>query len=174
MTFFIDADSLPKSLRPIILKAAVRTGAAAYFVADRPLKDVQTFIADDTHRLRSATNDMTQKSKIQMIVVTSGQDSADNYIVENCLPGSLCITHDIPLAFRLLEKKCFVIDDRGGTYDEDNIKSLLKDRDVNSTLREYGIFAEQQSKVSELSSIKQFADNFDRLITKLTLKENHK
>lgn len=168
MIFWIDADSIPKSLRPIILKAAVRKNAAAVFVADRELKDVKQFIADDTFRVRQEAGDKSIKSKISMVVVTTGANSADDYIVENAQEGSLCITHDIPLASRLLEKGCIVIDDRGGTYNSDNIKALLKNREVNSTLREYGVFAEQQTKSSASSSVKAFADNLDKTLSKFS------
>lgn len=167
MTIWIDADSLPKSLRPIIMKAAVRLGAAAFFVADRPLKDVQAFIADDTYRVRCEHDgDKSYKSDIHMIVVESGSNSADDHIVENASQYDLCITHDIPLASRLLEKKCIVIDDRGGIYDKSNINALLKNREVNNTLREYGVFSQQMSKTTTSASVKQFSDNFDRVLTK--------
>ena len=167
MIFWIDSDSVPKTLRPIILKAAVRLNTAAVFVADRELKDIKQFIADDTFRVRQANGDKTLKSKISMVVVAQGTNSADDYIVEKAGEGDLCITHDIPLAGRLLEKKCTVIDDRGGTYNSDNINALLKNREVNSTLREYSVFAEQQSKSTTSASVKAFADNFDKTISAL-------
>lgn len=167
MIFWIDADSIPKNLRPIILKAAVRKNTAAVFVADRELKDVKQFIADDTFRIRTEKGDRSLKSMISMVVVETGANSADDYIVNNACEGNLCITHDIPLAARLLEKGCIVIDDRGGTYNSDNIKALLKNREVNTTLREYGVFAEQQTKSSTAASVKAFSDNFDKTISKL-------
>jgi len=166
---WVDSDSIPNNLKPIILKAAVRINAAAVFVADRDLKDVRQFISEDTCRIRKENNDRSLKSKISMVVVQSGQDSADNYIVENSKEGSLCITHDIPLAARLLEKKCHVIDDRGMTYSPENINALLSERNVNSQLREMGVFASQQSKQGK-ENTKLFSDNFDRTLT-LLLKE---
>lgn len=166
---WVDSDSIPNNLKPIIMKAAVRINAAAVFVADRDLKDVRQFISEDTCRIRKEKNDRSLKSKISMIVVQSGQDSADNYIVENAKEGSLCITHDIPLAARLLEKKCHVIDDRGMTYSQENINALLSERNVNSQLREMGVFASQQSKQGK-ENTKLFSDNFDRTLT-LLLKE---
>jgi hypothetical protein len=80
--------------------------------------------------------------------------------------GSLCITHDIPLASRLLEKGCIVLDDRGSEYTADNIKSLLTGREVNNTLREAGIFSEQQ-KSRSTNTVKDFADNLDRVLTRM-------
>lgn len=163
---WVDSDSVPKNLRTIILKAAVRINTAAYFVADRQLPDVKQFIADDTHRVRAESGDISLKSKIKMIVVQSGENSADDYIVQNALPGSLCITHDIPLASRLLETGCTVLDDRGGQYTQDDIQSRLSDRAVNAELRFWGVFAVAQKK-QKPSDVKAFADLFDCIINRL-------
>lgn len=163
---YVDADSIQRNLRSIILKAAVRLDTAAFFVADRKLPDVEQFIAEDTHRIRVEKQNSELKSKIKMITVDTGENSADDKIVELAGANSLCITHDIPLAARLLDKGCFVINDRGDSYTSDNIKTLLKDRDVNATLREWGLSPDKQ-KSQTASSVKAFADNFDRLITKM-------
>ena len=174
-TLWIDADSLPKNLRSIILKATVRINAQAYFVSDRALQDVHLFIEEDTHRIRSqktaeGITDKLQlkafKSSIYAIVVQTGKDSADNYIVENSTLPALCITHDIPLAARMLEKGAYAIDDRGESYTQENIKAKLGNRSINQQLREYGVFEEQQGKMKE-SSTKAFADNLDRTLTSI-------
>lgn len=164
MTIWVDADSVPVAMRAVILRAAVRTGCPACFVADRILKDVASFIAEDTHSIRVKTGSKTDRSAIKLVTVQSGTDSADNYVVQNASPGDLCITHDIPLASRLLEKGCAVIDDRGGQFTLENISSRLFDRDINSQLRLCGVF-EKQSKTTGSSNIKAFSDNFDRVLT---------
>lgn len=172
---WVDADSVPKGLRTIILRAAARLGLPCTFVADRQLPDVVQYIADDTFALRQkareqGTRDPDElkavKSAIRMTVVPSGQDSADDTLVEDAPARSLCITHDIPLASRLLEKGCFVIDDRGSEYTQNDIRARLGDRLVNKELRSWGVFAEQQGRMDD-SSRKAFADNFDRMLTKL-------
>lgn len=165
-SIWVDSDSIPTTHKSVILKAAVRLDCAACFVADRKLKDVCSFIEEDTHRLRVEKSDPLKKSAIRMIVVPTSDNSADDYIAENACEGDLCITHDIPLASRLLDKNCIVIDDRGSSYTSDNIKSMLKDRDVNASLREMGVFADLQGKQG-LKSLKAFSDNFDRTITKI-------
>ncbi|MCR5761130.1 MAG: DUF188 domain-containing protein [Sphaerochaetaceae bacterium] len=163
---WVDADSLPKDLRPVVIRLSQRLEVPLYFTADRSLPDVAGFICTDTDRIRKENNDSTLKSNVKMVVVKTGENSADNYIAEHAQEGSLCITHDIPLAARLLEKNCTVIDDRGGTYTSDNIKALLADRSVNAELRSWGVFSEQQSKHSKTST-KNFADNLDRTATKM-------
>ncbi len=173
MELWIDADSVPKNLRDIILRAAVRTGLPAFFVADRTLPDVELFIQEDTFRLRQALREAGEtdkaairacRSRIRMVVVENGADSADNYIVEHSKPNSLCITHDIPLASRMLEKGAHAIDDRGESYTIQTINARLGNRLVNQKLREMGVFAEQQSKMKG-SCAKAFADNLDRTLT---------
>ena len=104
-----------------------------------------------------------------MIVVSSGENSADDYIADTAETGSLCITHDIPLASRLLEKGCTVIDDRGSEYTPDDIKVRLGDRLVNQELRSWGVFSEQQARMGQ-GVQKAFADNLDRTITRMMKK----
>ncbi|MGX8685490.1 MAG: DUF188 domain-containing protein [Spirochaetales bacterium] len=163
---YVDADSIPKALRPIILRANSRTGGLCVFVADRSLPDIASFINTDTYVKRVASGDKTVKSNVRMTVVKTGENSADNTLVDIAEEGSLCITHDIPLASRLLEKGCVVVDDRGSEYTMENIKSLLTGREVNNTLREAGIFSEQQ-KSRTSNNVKDFADNLDRVLTRM-------
>ena len=175
---WVDADSVPAKLRQMILKAASRTSAPCFFVADRELPDVKAYIAEDTFALREKARQAGQpdaaeirkiKSKISMVVVESGENSADDYIVEQASAASLCITHDIPLAARLLEKGCIVIDDRGSEYTDADIRARLGDRLVNQELRSWGVFSEQQARMGQ-GVQKAFADNLDRTITRMMKK----
>ena len=175
---WVDADSVPAKLRQMILKAASRTSAPCFFVADRELPDVKSFIADDTFALREKARQTGQpdaseirriKSQISMVVVPSGENSADDYIVDQASAASLCITHDIPLASRLLEKGCTVIDDRGSEYTASDIRARLGDRLVNQELRSWGVFSEQQARMGQ-GVQKAFADNLDRTITRMMKK----
>lgn len=179
VNIWVDADSVPTNLRQIILRAASRTDAMCRFVADRDLKDIRQFIADDTfaRRQKAREEGMTDenqikavKSKVSMMVVESGENSADDYIVQNAQKSELCITHDIPLASRLLEKGCTVIDDRGRQYTADDIKAKLSDRLVNQELRSWGVFSEQQKKI-DASKQKDFADMLDRTLTHMMKEE---
>ncbi len=172
---WVDADSVPVNLRQIILKASSRLDIRCQFVADRELPDVKRHMADETFSLRqrareSGMSDEARlkaiRTKVSMVVVSTGSNSADDYIVENAGTTSLCITHDIPLAARLLDKGCTVIDDRGREYSDSDIKVRLGDRLVNQELRSWGVFAEQQKKMGG-ADVKAFADNFDRTLTRL-------
>ncbi len=172
---WVDADSVPVNLRQIILRAASRLDVPCCFAADRELADVKRFVADDTFRRRQNARDAGEsdperirgiRSKVRMAVVQKGQDSADDFLVDNAGEGSLCITHDIPLAARLLGKGCIVIDDRGAEYTRGDINVKLKDRLVNQELRSWGVYAEQQGKI-DASRQKSFADTLDRTLTRM-------
>ena len=89
---WVDADSVPKGLRTIILRAAARLGLSCSFVADRSLPDVVQYIADDTFALRQKARGegvsdpeaiKAVRSRIRMVVVQSGSDSADDHIVQS-------------------------------------------------------------------------------------------
>ena len=81
-----------------------------------------------------------------MVVVEGGENAADDKIVELANENNLCITHDIPLAARLIEKNVYVIDDRGNVLDKNNIRERLSIRDTQKDFREMGIFNEKQNK----------------------------
>lgn len=151
MQFWVDADSCPVPIRELIQRAAVRNGIKVFFVANRkiPLPDNSLF---------------------QMIVTSSKENSADDYIVENAEKNDLVITRDIPLASRLVEKKVDVINDRGTLYTESNIRERLSVRDFMLSLAMNGLKPESTSKLGK-KEIHNFANCFDRIVQK-KLREN--
>ncbi len=75
---------------------------------------------------------------VEMVVVSSGFDAADDWIVEQIRTGDIAITADIPLASRCLEKGAVVVSPTGHRFDEDSIGQSLATRELNSHLRESG------------------------------------
>lgn len=150
-TVLVDADSLLARQRAIILKMARKSGIKTMFFADRELSDV--------------LRDQKLFSNIQMIVVSVGSDSADDEIVKESKKDDLAITHDILLADRLIEKDVLVIDDRGNTYSNENIKERLSLRNMMMDLREVGVF-NQKTKAFREKDIKAFADCLNKVISK--------
>ncbi|MFA5571244.1 MAG: YaiI/YqxD family protein [Sphaerochaetaceae bacterium] len=155
---YIDADSCPRQLRTIILKAVQKRQISALFVADRPLNDVIEL------------ENSLGSSLIRMHVVTPGDDSADDYLVQQAQSGTLAITRDIPLADRLVEKDLTVIDDRGNVYTKESVKERLSLRNMMSDLRELGIFVEKTKPMGR-KEIKAFSDALDRHLTRLITKQ---
>lgn len=178
-TLYVDADSCPKNLRVILLRCIAKNGYRAFFVSDRPLKDVQLAKQEQTAllrkqaRLEGVTDALALrsiKSEIESIVVEPGMDSADDWIVENAELPCLAITHDIPLAARLVERDIPVIDDRGGIYNKENMANRLSVRNVMTEFREMGIFS-QKNKPMGPREVKAFSDSLNSVLHILTVKQ---
>ena len=173
LTIYLDADSLPLKHREIILKRCMKESIKTFFVADRELNDVNEAIRLHTISLRTPYRGILDsqeirkiKSTIQMIVVEGGVNAADDRIVQLAEKNNLCITHDIPLAARLIEKGVIVIDDRGNRLDKNNINERLSIRDTQKELREMGIFNDKQ-KPFDLKTYNLFANSFDKAISEI-------
>lgn len=173
LKLYVDADSCPKNLRQVVLRAIMRKNLISFFVADRPLKDIEIAYQQHTSELRKAAKEAGEidemtlraiKSPISMIIVKPGMDSADDWIVENASLPALAITHDIPLASRLVEKGLIVLDDRGKTYTRENMAQRLSVRNAMTEFREMGLFAEKHERMGN-KQIKAFSDAFDSLLT---------
>lgn len=173
---YVDSDSLPERQRSLLLKRLVKDGIPALFAADRPLKDVSSAIAAHTASLRDPLRNLLDKnelgkvkSPLTLVVVEKGENSADDYLVSAAEPGGLCITHDIPLAARMVEKGVVVIDDRGNVYDRSNIAERLGTRNFMKDMRENGFFEERQKRFTS-KDVERFANALDSMIFRLSEK----
>jgi hypothetical protein len=102
---------------------------------------------------------------VSLVRVTEGPDVADAFIVESSSPGDLCVTADIPLASRLVDKGLVVIDPRGELYSEESIGERLSVRDFMASLRNAGIQTRGPPPFSPKAK-QRFASLFDSLLTK--------
>jgi uncharacterized protein len=152
LTIWVDADSCPKPVRAIIQKAARRIRRRAVFVADRPLADCTGAF-------------------IEMVIVPTGDDQADDEIVREVREGDLVITRDVILASRVVESGCIVIDDRGGVYTEENMRERLSLRNAMTEFREAGWFYERSRPVGP-REIQAFANALDTHATRLMQSEH--
>jgi uncharacterized protein YaiI (UPF0178 family) len=100
------------------------------------------------------------------VLVDHGSGVVDDYIVEHVRPGDLVITHDIPLAARVVGKGVVVLDDRGSVFTQENIRERLSVRDALAELREAGVTPAGGDTIGE-REIRLFAGAFDRELTKL-------
>jgi len=147
MKIFVDADSCPRDARELTLRTARRRGIPAVFAANRPVPGI---IGEN----------------VTMEICPSGDNSADDRIVELAEPGDLAISRDIALAKRLLEKDVAVIDDRGRVFSRDNINELLSLRNFTVGLAENGLGVERTANYGKKER-KTFADSLDRILVKL-------
>lgn len=147
MTIWVDADSCPRAVRDIVVRAARRTKVAAIFVANRPVPG----IAADSP---------------SFLLCPQGADAADDLIVERSSPGDLAVTRDIPLAARLVAAGVRAVNDRGTTYTAENVRERLSLRNFMMELNANGISPERVDGYGR-KELKAFADGFDRELSRL-------
>jgi uncharacterized protein YaiI (UPF0178 family) len=151
MKILVDADSCPRAVRDVVLRAAQRTGIDAIFVANHLIPG----LAEDT---------------AVMELCPAREGAADDRLVELACPGDLAVTRDIPLAYRLVKGSIRVIDDRGRVYTQENIREQHSRRDFMYSLAENGLI-EGRIRTYGRRELKAFADSFDRILSQL-IREN--
>jgi uncharacterized protein YaiI (UPF0178 family) len=119
-TIYVDGDACP-----------VRE--EVYRVADRMALQV-VLVANGSRPIRP-----TGRPNVAMVTVPAGPDVADDYIAEHITAADCCVTGDIPLAARCLEKGARAIAPTGHIWTPDNIGSALAGRELSRHLRELGV-----------------------------------
>jgi uncharacterized protein len=114
---FVDGDGCP--VKEEIYRVARRHGLGATVVSNAHMR-------------------IPEEERFTLVVVGGRFDSADDWIVEHAVRDDIVITADIPLASRCLAKGAMVLDQRGGTFTEDNIGTALANREILSHLRDLG------------------------------------
>lgn len=152
LAIWVDADSVPKDIRPLLLRRA--TAQRAYegvrvdvrFVAARALSDIPDSL---------------------LTVVEPGKGAADAAIEERLAAADIVVTRDIPFAERVLTKGGLAINDRGETFTRENIAPRRSLRDAMASLRELGIApASPKGSRRSAADTKRFADGIERLIVR--------
>ncbi|MDZ5603018.1 YaiI/YqxD family protein [Pseudomonas sp. RP23018S] len=148
MRIWIDADACPRPARDLVVKFALKRKLQVVMVAGQAVAKPAFAI-------------------VQLIVVPSGMDAADDYLVEHALPGELAICSDVPLADRLVKKGVAALDPRGREFDERNMGDRLAARNLFTELREQGQVGGGQAAYGEKDK-QAFANALDRILTRLT------
>ncbi len=73
---------------------------------------------------------------IRNVLVMEGPDAADDWIADKISGGDICITADIPLAARCLEKGARVLSPKGKPFTDENIGMALATRALMQHHRE--------------------------------------
>lgn len=145
---WLDADSCPAVVRRIIQKNARTNSVPLVFVANHEIPfDFECNL-------------------FSMVVCPKTSGSADDYIVENICSEDVAVTRDLPLAKRLLEKGCSVMNDRGTLFDEKKLEYMLEERELSLQMASLGIRSGGCSGGFGKDDIKNFADCFCSLIRK--------
>ncbi len=116
---YLDADACP--VRDEVYRVVERTRVGLFIVhnGSRPI------------RPPSLPN-------VQLVIVESGLDAADNWIADHIKAADICITADIPLASRCLKRHARVLAHNGHVWTNDNIGTALAGRALSQHLREMG------------------------------------
>jgi uncharacterized protein YaiI (UPF0178 family) len=77
--------------------------------------------------------------RIDMVIVGTGADAADDWIAERITAGDIAVTGDIPLASRCLAKGARALAPNGKVWTGSNIGNALAGRELSRHLRELGV-----------------------------------
>ena len=117
LRIYLDADACP--VKDETYRVAARYKLKVYVVANSPL-------------LIPRTEGVTR------VVVGSGPDVADDWIVEQAGRGAIVVTADVPLASRCVKKGAEVLSPAGKPFNENAIGMALATRDLMEQLRSAG------------------------------------
>lgn len=148
MRVWIDADACPRVAKDQVVKFALKRRFEVVMVAGQALAKPAF-------------------SCVRLVVVPSGPDAADDYLVEHAQPGELVICSDVPLADRLVKKGVAALDPRGREFDERNMADKLAVRNLFTELREQGQMGGGQAAYGERDK-QAFANALDRILTRLS------
>ncbi len=149
---WIDADSCPLPVKNYVIDMAKAKKMNVNFVAN--------------HEISIPKND----PHFAMHVCEKISGAADDYIFNKAGQNDLVITRDIPFAQRLVEKKIFVMNDRGTVFTKENIKERLAERNFNLNLALIGLTESTKSRYGQ-KELKKFADTFERHTSQLIVNE---
>lgn len=114
---YIDADACP--VKDETARVAARHHLMTYLVCDGGIRPSQDPLA-------------------KLVIVDQGADAADDWIAAHIQKSDICVTNDIPLAARCLERGAMAIRPNGEPFTENGIGLALANRDLMQGLRESG------------------------------------
>jgi len=147
MRVWIDADACPRAAKDQVVKFALKRQFEVVLVAGQ-------------------SQIKPSFSCVKLIVVPSGPDAADDYLVEHAVPGELVICSDVPLADRLVKRGVTALDPRGKEFSPANMSERLAVRNLFADLREQGQMGGGPPPHGEKDK-QAFANSLDRILTRL-------
>ncbi len=117
VAIYVDADACP--VKDETLRVAARHGLKTYLVSDGGIRP-------------------RQGPLVELVIVSQGADAADDWIADHIQKSDICITNDIPLAARCLERGALAIKPNGEPFTQSGIGMALAKRELMQGLRESG------------------------------------
>lgn len=142
-TLYIDADACP--VKAEAERVAVRMGVPMVLVCNGGLRM-------PTHPL------------VRLQIVPEGPDVADIWIAENCGPGDVVVTGDLPLADRCLKAGAWVLTHAGEELTPANIGPRLATRDLMADLRAADPFRQGGGAAFGKADRARFLQALDRVL----------
>ena len=114
---YVDADACP--VKDETVQVAARPSLKTYLVSDGGIRPPQNPL-------------------VELVIVDQGPDAADDWIADHIQKADICVTNDIPLAARCLERGAMTIRPNGEPFTENGIGMALANRELMQGLRESG------------------------------------
>lgn len=114
---YVDADACP--VKDEVVRVATRHDLKTYMVSDGGIRP-------------------SQSALVELVIVDQGPDAADDWIADHIQKTDICITNDIPLAARCLERGALAIKPNGEPFTDNGIGMALANRELMQGLRESG------------------------------------
>ncbi|MFO1142453.1 MAG: DUF188 domain-containing protein [Amaricoccus sp.] len=140
---YVDADACP--VRDEALRVAERHGVRVVYVTNGGIRPVR-------HPLATVQ------------VVPAEADAADRWIAERIGPGDVCVTADVPLAVRAVERGARVIAPDGAVTTSANAGARLATRDLMADLRAADPFRQCGGRPFGRADRSRFLDALERLL----------
>ena len=97
------------------------------------------------------------------MLVQSGEDAADNWIVDKVGSGDIVITSDILLADRCIKKGASALKPSGEVLEETNIGPVVASRNLMAGLREIGVISDGPKPFSNRAR-SRFSNSLEGLV----------
>ena len=102
---------------------------------------------------------------VSLVIVPEGPDVADQWIAEQCGPGDVVVTSDLPLADRCIKAGAQVIQHNGEVLTQANIGPRLATRDLMQDLRASNPFMQGGGAAFSKADRSYFLQSLDRVMT---------
>ena len=117
VSIYVDADACP--VKDETVRVATRHGLITYLVSNGGIRPSQTPL-------------------VQLVIVDQGADAADHWIAYHIQIDDICVTNNVPLAARCLERGALALKSNGQPFTENGIGMALAKRELMQGLRDSG------------------------------------